>query len=302
VRAAGVNFADLQARIGLYPDAPKPPCVVGYEVAGVVAALGRGTHGFAVGDRVLAGTRFGGYAEKVAVKAQDAMALPDRLTFEEAAAVPVCYATAWCALHRYGALQRGERVLIHGAAGGVGLAAVQLARAAGAEIWGTSSAHKHEAVRSHGAEHMLDHRRDGWERDLPRFDVVLDPIGGRSHRLSYELLRAGGRLVAYNASAIVSGERRNLLTAARAVVREPRFNLIKQMSESKTVIGLNLLRLWDEHGTLEPWMTPLRARLDDGTIRPVVDEAVPFDRAPDAHRLLHERRNIGKVVLTPVSG
>jgi NADPH:quinone reductase-like Zn-dependent oxidoreductase len=301
VRAAGVNFADLQARIGLYPDAPEPPCVVGYEVAGVVASVGRGVHGVGEGDRVMAGTRFGGYAERVAVKVEDVVPLPARLTFEEGAAVPVVYATAWCALHRYGGLQRGERVLIHGAAGGVGLAAIQFARAAGAEIWGTASAHKHEAVREQGAEHVLDYRRAGWERDLPQFDLVLDPIGGRSHRLSFDLLRPGGRLIAFGASAVVSGERRNLLTAARAVLREPRFNLIKQMSDSKTVVGLNMLRLWDEQGSLEPWITPLRAGLENGTIRPVVAQAVPFERAAEAHRLLHERRNIGKVVLTPVS-
>jgi NADPH:quinone reductase-like Zn-dependent oxidoreductase len=301
VHAAGVNFADVMARQGLYPDAPKPPCVVGYEVAGVVIALGSGVRGVREGARVMAGTRFGGYAERVAVKARDTVPLPDSLTFEEGAAVPVCYATAWCALHRYGALQRGERVLVHAAAGGVGTAAMQFARAAGAEVWGTASPHKHEAVRAQGADHVLDYRRDDWHKDLPAFDLVLDPVGGRSHRVSYDLLRPGGRLVAYGASAVISGERRNLISAARAVVREPRFNLVKQMSESKSVIGLNMLRLWDEHGTLEPWIAPLRDRLADGTIRPLVAQAVPFDRAPEAHRLLHERRNIGKVVLTPVS-
>jgi NADPH:quinone reductase-like Zn-dependent oxidoreductase len=299
VHAAGVNFADLQARVGLYPDAPKPPCVVGYEVAGVVSAVGPAVHGVREGARVMAGTRFGGYAEKVAVKAQDTVPLPDALTFEEGAAVPVCYATAWCALHRYGSLQRGERVLVHAAAGGVGIAAVQLARAAGAEIWGTASPHKHEAVREQGADHVLDYTRDDWHRDLPDFDLVLDPLGGPSHRTSFDLLRPGGRLVAFGASSVVSGQRRNLVTAARAVLREPRFNLIKQMSDSKSVIGLNMLRLWDSRGTLEPWIAPLQERLRDGTIRPVVAQAVPFDRAPEAHRLLHERRNIGKVVLTP---
>jgi NADPH:quinone reductase-like Zn-dependent oxidoreductase len=250
----------------------------------------------------MAGTRFGGYAERVAVQVRDVVPMPERLTFEEAAAVPVAYATAWCALHRFGALARGERVLIHGAAGGVGLAAAQFATAAGAEVWGTASPHKHEAIREQGFEHLLDPRREDWTRDLPPFDIVLDPVGGPSHRTSYGLLRAGGRLIAFGASAVVSGERRNLLTAARAVLREPRFNLIKQMSDSKSVIGLNMLRLWDEAGTLEPWITPLRAGLENGTIRPVVAQAFPFDRAPEAHRLLHERRNIGKVVLTPVSG
>ena len=96
-----------------------------------------------------------------------------------------------------------------------------------------------------------------------------------------------------------TGEKRNLLTAAKAVVRMPRFNLVKQMSESKAVIGLNMLRLWDDRKTLDPWIDPLRALMEDGTIAPVVAEAFPFDRAPDAHRMIAERRNVGKVVLVP---
>jgi len=299
VRAAGINFADTMARMGLYPDAPKAPCVVGYEVAGTVAAVGPGVDGVSEGDRVMAGTRFGGYSEQVLVNASDAIALPDRLTFEQGAAIPVNYATAWAGLVRYGSLRAGERVLIHAAAGGVGIAAIQIAKHEGAEVWGTASASKHDTIRALGCDHTLDYRSSGWERDLPSFDVVMDAIGGRSFRTSYDLLRPGGRLVCFGASAVTSGEKRNLLTAARTVIRMPRFNLVKQMSQSKAVIGLNMLRLWDDAKTLDPWIEPLRALMDDGTIAPVVAEAFPFDRAPDAHRMLAERRNVGKVVLVP---
>ena len=299
VRAAGINFADTMARMGLYPDAPKAPCVVGYEVAGTVAAVGPGVDGVSEGDRVMAGTRFGGYSEQVLVNASDAIALPDRLTFEQGAAIPVNYATAWAGLVRYGSLRAGERVLIHAAAGGVGIAAIQIAKHEGAEVWGTASASKHDTIRALGCDHTLDYRSSGWERDLPSFDVVMDAIGGRSFRTSYDLLRPGGRLVCFGASAVTAGEKRNLLTAARTVIRMPRFNLVKQMSQSKAVIGLNMLRLWDDAKTLDPWIEPLRALMDDGTIAPVVAEAFPFDRAPDAHRMLAERRNVGKVVLVP---
>ncbi|AIQ08558.1 oxidoreductase [Mycobacterium tuberculosis EAS054] len=139
VRAAGVNFADHLARVGLYPDAPKLPAVVGYEVAGTVEAVGDGVDPNRVGERVLAGTRFGGYCEIVNVAATDSVVLPDALSFEQGAAVPVNYATAWAALHGYGSLRAGERVLIHAAAGGVGIAAVQFAKAAKAEVHGTAS-------------------------------------------------------------------------------------------------------------------------------------------------------------------
>jgi NADPH:quinone reductase-like Zn-dependent oxidoreductase len=300
VAAAGVNFADLLARQGLYADAPKPPMVVGYEVAGTVSEVGAGAEGVAVGDRVMAATRFGGYAEEVVVPAADVVPLPLRLTFEEGAAVPVAYATAWAGLFTYANLQPGERVLVHAAAGGVGTAAVQLASGHGAEVWGTASPAKHEAVRAQGAEHALDYTRDGWDRGLPGFDVVLDALGGRSLRRSYRLLRAGGRVVAYGASSVMHGEKRDLLRAAPEALRMFRgFNAIRQMSDSKSVIGLNMLRLWDDRGTLEPWISPLRAGLEEGTLRPVVAAAVPFDRAAEAHRLLTERRNVGKVVLVP---
>ena len=299
VRACGVNFADTMARVGLYPDAPKPPCVVGYEVAGTVAAVGPAVEGIAEGDRVMGGTRFGGYAAQVKIKASDAVALPDGLSFEEGAAIPVSYATAWAALIGYGVVKPGERVLVHAAAGSVGIAATQIAKRAGAEVWGTSSPRKHDVLREQGVDHPLDYTRDGWEKGVPELDLVMDALGGPSFRRSYNLMRPGGRLVAFGASAVMSGEKRNIVAAARTAVRMPRFNMIKQMSESKAVIGLNMLRLWDDRGSLEPWIHPLREMLEDGTIKPVVSDAVPFDDAPEAHRIIAERRNVGKVVLVP---
>src|SRR5271168_1464673 len=299
VAAAGVNFADVMARIGVYPDAPPTPCVVGYEVAGTIVDLGSDVTALAHGERVMAGTQFGGYASQVVVPAGDVVALPDRLSFEQGAAIPVNYATAWAGLIGYGNLQPGERVLIHAAAGGVGIAATQIARRAGAEVWGTASPAKHARIAELGVQHPLDYTRSGWDKELPAFDIVLDAIGGHSFRRSYGHLAAGGRLVAFGASAVVSGERRNPVSALRTVLRMPRFNLIKQMSESKAVIGLNMLSLWKARGTLAPWIEPLRELIDDGTIEPVVGGEFDFANAGDAQRMLTERRNVGKVVLTP---
>jgi NADPH:quinone reductase-like Zn-dependent oxidoreductase len=300
VAAAGVNFADVMARQGLYPDAPKPPCVVGYEVAGTVAEVGDGADGVTVGDRVIAGTQFNGYQEQVVVDAKQVIALPERLSFEQGAAVPVNYATAWAGLMSYGNLQPGERLLIHAAAGGVGIAATQIARRAGAEVWGTASPAKHERIRELGVRHPLDYTKRGWQKGLPEFDLIMDALGGSSLRRSYGMLRAGGRLVAFGASSVTGAERRD----PRKLVREGLpmirgFNLVDQMSASKAVIGLNVLRLWDDRGTLEPWIAPLQDLVADGTIQPVVSDEIPFDRAGDAHRILAERRNVGKVVLVP---
>jgi NADPH:quinone reductase-like Zn-dependent oxidoreductase len=231
---------------------------------------------------------------------RDCVILPERLSFEQGAAIPVNYATAWAALVGYGSLQPGERVLIHSAGGGVGIAAIQLARRFGAgEIYGTASPFKHGRIRELGVDHALDYKEVTAKGALPPFDVILDPIGGRSLRTSYELLRPGGRLVGFGASAIVSGNKRNLISALRTVARMPRFSLIKQMSESKAVIGLNMLTLWKDRDTLEPWIEPLRELLDDGTIDPVIAAAFSFEQAGAAHDMLTGRRNIGKVVLVP---
>jgi NADPH:quinone reductase-like Zn-dependent oxidoreductase len=248
----------------------------------------------------MAGTRFGGYAEQVVVAVDDAIALPDGLSFEQGAAIPVNYATAWAALLGFGSLQPGERVLVHAAAGGVGIAALQLARRHGAEVHGTASPGKHARLAELGLHRAIDYRRAGWQRDLPSYDVVLDPIGGQSFARSYALLRPGGRLIAYGASSIHEGETRSLRRVLPQAARMFRgFNLIKQMGESKAVIGLNMLRLWDDRGTLQPWIGPLAEALADGTVAPVVHAAVPFDNAPEAHRILAARENVGKVVLVP---
>jgi NADPH:quinone reductase-like Zn-dependent oxidoreductase len=300
VRAVGVNFADVMARMGLYPDAPKPPCVIGYEVAGEVSEIGEGVSSVAVGDRVMAGTNFGGYVSEVVVAAADAIALPDRLSFEQGAAIPVNYSTAWAGLIGLGSLREGERVLLHAAAGGVGIAATQIAKRYGAEVWGTASPAKHEAIRGFGVDHAIDYRQRGWERGLPSFDLIMDALGGRSFNRSYALLRPGGRLVAFGASSVVGGSTKNLLKAAPEALPMLRgFSLLNQMADSKAVIGLNMKTLWDDRGTLTPWIDPLVALIEDGTVDPVVHEAVPFDHAGDAHRILTERRNVGKVVLTP---
>lgn len=299
VAAAGVNFADVMARLGLYPDAPKPPCVIGYEVSGTVREVGEGVQGLQVGDRVLAGTRFGGYASQAVVPAADVVALPERLSFQQGAAIPVNYATAWAALVGYGNVQRGERVLIHAAAGGVGIAAIQIARRRGAEVIGAASPGKHRRILELGVAQAVDYTSEGWEKGLGRFDVILDAIGGRSLRRSYRLLRPGGRLIAYGASGVVSGERRNLRAALGTVLSMPWFNLTRQMSQSKAVIGLNMLTLWDDRGTLSPWIEPLGALMDDGTIDPVIAGSFDFEHAGDAHAMLTQRRNVGKVVLTP---
>ncbi len=303
VAAAGINFADVMARLGFYPDAPKTPCVVGYEVAGTVLELGEGAASsdrpLSIGQRVVAGTDFGGYASQVVVPADGVLPLPDGLSFEQGAAIPVNYGTAWMGLLGFGSLRAGERVLIQAAAGGVGIAATQVAKRQGAEVYGTASPGKHARISELGVDHPLDYTKPGWERGLPQFDVIMDAIGGASFRRSYELLGGGGRLIAFGASAVVSGERRNPISAVKTALRMPRFNLIKQMSASKSVIGLNMYTLSQDERRRAQVGDALRELAGDGTIQPVVAGTFSFEEAGAAQNMITERRNVGKVVLVP---
>jgi synaptic vesicle membrane protein VAT-1 len=303
VQAAGLNFADVLARVGLYPDAPKPPTVMGYEVAGEVESVGPASDGFQPGDRVVAGTRFKGFAELVTTDIGNVLRIPEGMTFEEAAALPVAYGTAYAAIGLLAAVRPGETVLVHAAAGGVGIAALQVLGDRGAVVIGTASASKHDAVLAQGADHVIDYRNQDVKREVMKItdgrgvDVVLDALG--TFRESYAMLRPGGRMVMYGASRLLTGDRRNMAKAVRAVVRMPRFNALKLMNENRSAMGLNLLKLWDERGSLDEVLTPLADLVERGVVRPVVSETFPFERAGEAHRYIQERRNVGKVVLTP---
>ena len=302
MRAAGINFADVMARLGLYPDAPKLPCVVGYEVAGTVERVGSGVAGVKSGDRVVALTRFGGYTEAIAVPEAQVFPMPAAMSFEEAAAVPVNYLTAVLMLRHFGNVRKGDRVLVHAAAGGVGMAAIQLCRIAGAEIIGTASASKHAALRDAGVAHAIDYRTQDFEHEVKRItggrgvDIVLDATGAFGK--SYRTLAPLGRLVCFGLSGAATGLVPSRLAALGRIVRLPWFHPIKLMNDNKAVIGVNLGHLWDRIELLRGEMLALLADYDAGRIAPVVGKTFPLVQAAAAHRFLQERQNVGKVLLT----
>ena len=303
VHAAGINFSDLLARQGLYPDSPKPPCTVGYELAGVVDAAGPGVTTPRAGDRVIATTKFGGQSELVVVAPGSVFPLPAGWTFEQGAAFPVVYLTAHHMLVRVAAAQRGETVLVHSAAGGVGLAVAELGRILGLRVIGLASPPKHAVLRQYGVE-PLDSRDPRWfeaaRRLRPRgIDIVLDAVGGRSWRYGYELLAPAGRMVCYGASALSEGSRRNLLKLLWRVIRFPRFGPLTLMSDNKSVAGVNLGHIWSEQALLAPQLEALLRYAREGKITPRVDRTFAFTEAAAAHRYIHERRNVGKVLLVP---
>ncbi len=305
VRAAGINFADILARMGLYPDSPKLPAVVGYEVAGVVDRVGGGVDGFRDGDRVVCTTRFGGYSDVVCVAQDVVCPMPDDLGFENAASIPVNYLTAWLMLVRLGNVRSGERVLVHACAGGVGLAAVQICRHFGAEVIGTASAGKHDRLREMGVAACIDYRRQDFEEEIEKLtdgrgvDIVLDAVGGASFGKSYRSLSDLGRLFVFGASSLAPGSKRSILAALKGLLQMPSFKPLQLMSANKGVIGANLAHLWHRGEEMAAMLEEIVDLFADGTFKPIVDRSFPFAEAAAAHRYIQDRKNFGKVVLTP---
>src|SRR6202046_3134143 len=309
VKAIGVNFADLMQRMGIYPGVPKPPFVPGFEVAGVVekaADGGRAAEGEPVrpGDAVCAITQYNAYAEWVAVPGRQVYRLPSGMPFDDAAAFPVNYLTAYHAMFAMGNLQSGDRLLIHGAAGGVGIAAVQLARARGLEIFGTAGPTKQEYLRKIGVDHAIDYEKSDFVEVVRKFapdgiEMVMDPIGGKSFSRSYECLGPTGRLGGDGLSAAAGADgKRSLVRGIGALTQNPRFHPMKLMSGNICVIGVHL-------GSLQTRGALLRGALDEifrmyatGKIKPVIGKSFPLAEAAAAHRYIQERKNIGKVILT----
>ena len=301
VAAAGLNFSDLMARQGLHPDAEKPPMVMGYEVAGIVDRVGSDVATVSCGDRVLALTAFKGQSELVVTTPDRVFPLPEDWSYAEGAALPVVYLTAHHMLVRVAAGLPGEVVLVHAAAGGVGLAVAELGKILKLRVIGLAGASKHGVLREYDVEPVDSadpHWCDAVRRLAPRgVDIVLDGIGGPSFRRGYDLLAPGGRLVMYGASSVIRGPERSKLRTVWQLLRLPRFGPLALMNDNRTVAGVSLGRLTRER-LLDSFPT-LMQYARSGRIRPRVGCTFRFSQAADAHRYVHERRNVGKVILVP---
>ena len=305
VRAAGLNFADILARQGLYPDSPPKPCVMGYEVSGVVEAAGKDVNSSLIGKSVVAMTRFGGQSEMVTVKATQMFDKPEQLTFEQGAAIPVNYLTAYALLVVMGSLHAGESVLIHNAGGGVGLAALDIAKQIRAKTFGTASHGKHKFLEERGLDHAIDYRKQDWLPDLQKLtdgrgvDLVIDPIGGSHWKKSYAALRHTGRLGMFGVSTASANGISGKLKMLKAAIQTPRFHPFALLNKNRGVFGLNLGHMWHEPEKVAVWMRDILRGVEEEWIRPHVDQAFAFADVGKAHRYLEERKNIGKVVLVP---
>jgi NADPH:quinone reductase-like Zn-dependent oxidoreductase len=305
VRASGVNFADLLAVKGLYPDAPGLPAVVGYEVSGVVDAAGPGARQDWIGKEAFALIHFGGYADTVVVPQRQVFAKPPGLSHEQCAAIPVNYLTAWQLLVVMGALSPGDAVLIHNAGGGVGLAAIDIALHLGATVYGTASPGKHAFLKQRGLHAAIDYVGQDWAEELRRLtsgrgvELILDPLGGGHWKKSYKALRHTGRLGMFGASTVVESRLPGVLRLLSVGASLPWFNPISLMNANRSVFGVNLGHLWHEPDKIAAWMAAVLEGVAAGWARPHVDRAFPLAQAGEAHAYIEARRNTGKVVLVP---
>jgi synaptic vesicle membrane protein VAT-1 len=306
VAACGLNFAEVMARQGLYPGAPKPPSIVGYEGAGTIAEVGPGVDPSRVGERVLYMSTFGGHADRVVVGEDRVFPIPDGMSFADAAALPVNYVTAYHMLFQLARLRPGESVLVHMAAGGVGTAVLQLCRTIpNVTTYGTTSQAKHDYVRAQGCDHPIDYHSCDYAAEVMRLtggrgvSLVLDALGGADWRKGYALLRPTGVLIAFGVANVNAGGKRNLLRAAAQLVRMPRLSPMKLMNENRGVIGCNMGTLLGEIPLIAAHVRALIGLYEAGKIKPHVGASFPFDRAADAHAELEYGKNRGKVLLTP---
>ena len=302
VHAAGLNFADIFALTGLYSATPQGAFTPGLEFAGEVLEVDPQSSGFAVGDRVMGVTRFGGYTTVIDSEPDYLIPLPAEWNYAQGAAWPAQTLTAWYALTHLGALQRDQQVLIHSAAGGVGLQAMKLVQALGARPTGTvGSEEKATWLRQQGFEDVLVREPDfagQLQRDERRFDLVLDAIGGQVQIASFDALNPMGRLVVFGAAEFTpSHNRPNYLKAAWRYLRRPRYDVMEMISSNRSVLAFNLIWLWEQKGKMQALLEELQ------TIPlppPHVGHRFAFEDAHAALALLRSGQSVGKVVLEAI--
>jgi NADPH:quinone reductase-like Zn-dependent oxidoreductase len=303
VKAAGLNYAEVVIRMGMYPDAPKFPFVPGYEFSGIVEKT-NGCSSVKDGDRVIGVVHNGAQAEYIAVNENQLYIIPEDLDFEQAAAMPVNYMTAYLALFRMANIQDGEKVLIHSCAGGVGTAAVQLAHTKNAEIFGTSSrAEKIAYLNRIGVQHPINYREDDFASVIRAatgnrgVDIVLDSVGGPTFRKSYKLLAPGGRIICYGVADLMSGSRFNYGRLLWKFMTIPAVRTLNLIQNNRGIFGLLVNRLITDPVYFESVMAELVDLFKKDLIKPEINKVYDPEEIAEAHRYLESGESVGKLII-----
>jgi NADPH2:quinone reductase len=302
--AFGLNFADVMARLGLYQDAPTLPAVIGYETVGRIAEVGEGVTNVKVGQRVVALSRFGGYAQAVITDARATMPIPEDMDAGIATCLATQYATAWYAAEEMVHLHEGDHILIHAAAGGVGIALIQMAKRRGAVIFGTAgSDEKLTYLRSIGVDYPINYRKVDFAKEIKnlgfdkKLDVIFDPVGGDSVKKGMKLLTAGGRLVTYGASSMTDAKG-NIFKMIGVAKGFGIWSPIEFVTTSRSLLGINMLRIADNRPEiLGRCINSVVALTAKGELNPVVGKTFPHTQLAEAHEYLASRQSIGKVAI-----
>jgi NADPH:quinone reductase-like Zn-dependent oxidoreductase len=300
--AAGLNFADVVARRGLYPEAPKNPAVLGYDVAGTVHAVGKSVKDLTIGQRVTALTRFGGYATYAKTMHEGVNAIPDNIDFPTATALATQACTAFYCTYESVKLHAGDIVLVQAAAGGVGSMLVQMAKHEKCIVYGTASSKKQDYLRSIGVDMPIDYTKDDFsdiiKKNGHKIDVAFDSVGGSSFKKTYKLLNAGGRIVTFGAAEQISGNQTNKLGALMTLLRFGFFSPIQLLMSSKAIIAVNMLKIADNRPHIfKECLKNVIEMAENNILKPHMDKVFKAEDIAQAHDYLESRQSIGKVVI-----
>ena len=303
VEAFGLNFADVMARKGMYKEAPPLPCVLGYDVAGVVAATGKDVTNLKMGDRVTAMTRFGGYAEYAVTDARTTAIISDKLDAAAATAMATQFCTAYFAAAEMVTLFPGDKVLVHSGAGGVGTALIQYAKYKHCEIFATAgSLEKLDYLRKTGVTHAINYNTHDFEKQIKKItngkglDVIFDAVGGKSVMKGFRSLAAAGRIICYGAAEMSD---KNILGKIKTALNFGIYHPVELLMASKAIIGINMLRVADSHPhVLQRCLNSVVKLTEEGIFTPATGKVFPVSEISAAHEYMEKRKSIGKVAVT----
>uniref|UniRef100_V5GJ73 Synaptic vesicle membrane protein VAT-1 protein n=1 Tax=Anoplophora glabripennis TaxID=217634 RepID=V5GJ73_ANOGL len=309
VKACGLNFQDLMVRQRAIDSPPKCPFILGFECAGEIEQIGEGVEGFAIGDQVVALPEYRAWAELVAVPSKYVYKLPKDLSHLDAVTITMNYTVAYILLFEIAGLTEGKSILVHSVGGGVGQAVVQLAKTVpNVTIFGVCSKSKHEALKNANSpiDHLIERGSD-YVSEIRKIspdgvDIVLDCLCGEECNKGYNLLKPMGKYVLYGSSNVVTGETKSFFSAARAWWQVDKVSPLKLFDENRTLCGFNLRRLMyqqngEEH--VKHTVQKVFKLFQEGKIKPLLDSTWALEDVAEAMQKMHDRKNVGKIILDP---
>jgi len=304
VASFGLNFADIVARRGFYPEAPKNPAILGYDVAGTIEAVGANVTDLKIGQRVAALTRFGGYAEYAKSNRAGVGLLPDALDYNTGTALATQACTAYYCAEEMVSLHEGDHVLVHAAAGGVGTALVQLAKHHGCIVIGTASTKKQDYLKSIGVDLAIDYTKEDCFKRIEasygkhKIDVIFDSIGGSTFKKGVKQMAAGGRMVSFGAAAQIKGNKTNIFGALKVLAGFGLYFPIPLLMKSKSIITVNMLQIADNKPAIfQKVFEGVMKYSNEGILKPKIAKVFEAKDIAKAHDYLEGRQSIGKVVV-----